>query len=173
MVTTPIVAKAAGEASKALTGDIVTAKTQFFREVEIGKGKGKQKVLVPVDIEAHLNPLSILLGGAALGVAAVASVIAWNGITLRALGGEFTLLKGLKDMPFFDRLATSARLKLSERARGGFVIDGRFVANPTDDQICAELRRRRDDTSRPREDRNRAVKQAEQRGCEWAVGSTP
>ncbi len=173
MVTPAIVSKAAGEASKALTGDIVTAKTRFFREVEIGKGKGKQKVLVPIDIEAHVNPLNLFTGIAALGVAAVASVIAWNGITFRALGGEFTLLKGLKDMPYFENLAMSARLRLSERARGGYVIDGEFVADPTDDQICAELRRRRDDTSRPREDRNRAVKQAEQRGCEWAIGLSP
>ncbi len=169
MVTPAIVSKAAGEASKALSGDIVRIDTQFFRTQTIGKGKGKQEILVPIDIEAHVNPLNLFTGMAALGVAAVASVIAWNGITFRALGGEFTLLKGLKDMPFFENLATSARLRLSERARGGYLIDGEFVADPTDDQICEELRRRRDDASRPPEDRNRAVKQAEQRGCEWAI----
>ncbi len=171
MAAAPIVAKGAGEVAKALTGDIVKIDTQFYRQVEIGKGKDKQTVLVPIDVEVRVNPLGILLGVGALAATAIAATIAWNGVKVTGpLGAEVQVVTGLKDIPFFQRLATSARLRLSERQRGGYIIDGEFVADPTDDQICEELRRRRDDASRPPEDRNRAVRQAEQRGCPWATG---
>ncbi len=172
MAAAPIVAsKAAGDVAKALTGEIVRIDTQYFRIQEIGKGKNKQEILISIDVEVHVNPLGILLGVGALAATAIAATIAWNGVKVTGpLGAEVQVIKGLKDIPFFERLATSARLRLSERQRGGYIIDGEFVADPTDDQICEELRRRRDDTSRPREDRNRAVKQAEQRGCAWAIG---
>lgn len=92
---------------------LVRVGTQFFREVEVGKGDTKQVVLVPVDVEFNLDPLELLkalgvaaAGTLALGAAALGSWLIWDGL---AVGG-FQVWNGLKTVPYWkDQTANAAR----------------------------------------------------------------
>lgn len=92
---------------------LVRIGTQFFREVEIGKGDTKQVVLVPVDVEFNLDPLELLkamgvaaAGTLALGAAALGAWLTWDGF---AIGG-FQVWNGLKTSPYWkDQTANAAR----------------------------------------------------------------
>jgi len=50
----------AERASSALTADLVVVQGRLYYK----RGKGKKAVLEPVDLDVHVNPLSIALGGA-------------------------------------------------------------------------------------------------------------
>ncbi len=90
------VAKAAGEVSKVLTGDLVVIKGQVFRAIKRRVPTGEltptgrpqmvtQEVLVPIEVEAHVNPLSIGLGlaGLGIGLGALALGAWWAGIGVK------------------------------------------------------------------------------------------
>ena len=83
--------------SEALTGDLVVIKGKIYREREIvtygpdltPKGRPRKhtaKVLEPVEIEAHINPVSLAVAGAAVGVGALgilaAGWVAGVGVTV-------------------------------------------------------------------------------------------
>lgn len=68
----------AKEVSKVLTGDLVVISGRVFRVVEHQVGRKKEKFLEPVEVEAHVNPISLGLGALAVGAAVVGiSVAAW------------------------------------------------------------------------------------------------
>ena len=82
--------------SKVLTGDLVVIRGQVFRTIRRRVPTGEltptgrpqmvtQEVLIPVDVEAHVNPLSIGLGLAGLGVGLGALALGawWAGIGVR------------------------------------------------------------------------------------------
>ena len=85
------------EAMKALTGDLVTFRGQVFRKVEFQVGKEKQAFLAPVDVELHVNPMSLGLAAAGLGLAGLAAWVIWNGLSLPTPFGAVNLFPGLKD----------------------------------------------------------------------------
>ena len=98
--------------AKAVTQDLVVLAGKVYRQVKaplVRDGRpgltksGRQrftKVLEPIDVELHVNPVSAGLGVAAAGVAALAGWVAWNGVSIPSpLGGSITLLGGIKDSP--------------------------------------------------------------------------
>ncbi len=178
MAQAAIVSKAAGEASKALSGDIVRIDTQYFRTQTIGKGKGKREILVPINIEAHVNPAGLLMAGAVGLVGALAGVIAWNGISVPGpLGGEIVLLKGLKDTGLGEdlnaRYQAARQDRIDRRTKAGI-----YATDPTtrvDEFSCEDLKAkagRSYSAGRISEgDFWRDI--ARLQGCEWAAGPSP
>ncbi len=69
---------AAEEILQAVNNDLVVIDTKWYRKRKIGR----QTVLEPIDIQFHVNPVSIAIGGAVGAVGLLAAVIAWNGIQL-------------------------------------------------------------------------------------------
>ena len=97
--------------------------TQFFREVEVGKGDTKQVVLVPVDVEFNLDPLELVKAAGILGAIAVAGGVAlhviWNGLDIPApLGGAIELVPGLKDSKFWKDQADRLTSRWEDRQAG-------------------------------------------------------
>ena len=90
------VTPAVQEAITALTGDLVTFRGQVFRKVEYEVEGEKVSFLAPVDLEVHVNPISIGLGIAGAAAAVVLGLIAWNGLALPSLTGPVTVFSGLK-----------------------------------------------------------------------------
>lgn len=83
--------------AKAATGDLVTLRGRVFRQVQ-DPDHPKMHFLEPIEVEAHVNPASILggLAGTALGI--LAATVAWHGVSIpTSLGGSVTLFKGLKE----------------------------------------------------------------------------
>ena len=91
----------AGEVSQVLTGDLVVIRGQVFRAIRRQVPTGEltptgrpamvtQEVLVPVDVEAHVNPLSIGLGlaGLGIGLGALALGAWWAGIGVGLLSDQ-------------------------------------------------------------------------------------
>lgn len=124
----PLAAAAAAEkASKTLTGDIVVIRGQTFREVKekVVAGttpKGRPSVrtvthLVPIELEAHVNAVSLGLGALAVGAAALAAIIAWNGVAFPGPFGPIQLFPGIKDTAVGDALSTAFTETLAERQR--------------------------------------------------------
>ena len=114
----PLVAAEAGgraaEAfSKALRGDFFVVKGQVFRKIprEVRETvDGVERVieydeLVPIDLEAHVNPISIGVGLVGATTAVVLGLIAWGGLTLPTLFGPVQLFPGLKDTEFGQRVS--------------------------------------------------------------------
>jgi len=98
--------------------------TQFFREVEVGKGDTKQVVLVPVDVEVNVDPLEVAkaagIAGAVLVAGGLLAYVAWEGLTLGTPVGPFRVINGLKDSPFWKKEASRARAALTiRRLRAG------------------------------------------------------
>ena len=104
------VTKAVEGASKVLTGDLVVFRGKIHRRREqvfygpdltpkTGRlRKHTQEVLEPIDVEFHVSPLGIGLGAAALAVAGLAGIIAWNGIRVGLpLGGSVQIFEGFKE----------------------------------------------------------------------------
>ncbi len=183
MAQAAIVTKAAGEASRALGGDIVRIDTQYFRTQTFGKGKNKQDILIPINVEAHVNPLGIFMGAAALGIAALGSVIAWNGITFRALGGEFTLLEGLKDtLPGKDLAAyyerkraeriTAWEHKKAKEAVQRAIDLGQIDPDLFSTETCTRLQALYNAETNPIM-LSSFIRAAQKEGCEWAAELNP
>lgn len=73
-----VAGRAMGAAERVLTGDFVVIKRTYLREVKAGK----KKVLLPTEVEAHINPLGVGLAVAGLGLAALVAAIAYEGFPL-------------------------------------------------------------------------------------------
>lgn len=161
--------------------------TQFFREVEIGKGDTKQTVLVPIDVEANLDPLEIAKAAGVLGAVAVAgglvAYVAWNGLALPTPFGAIEVIRGMKETPFWQAEAERARKALALRRAaqsGGELVESTTglsaaeaeasIQSSIGDTECqllnrewAKARRRGDSTSA-----DRFFQQAKEKGCPWA-----
>lgn len=91
MVAASAAKKAGDRVVDALKADLVTVGGQVFRRVEIGKGKKKETMLVPVDWTVHVNPVTIGTGLLALGGAAFFLI---GEITVPGPTGPLTLYRG-------------------------------------------------------------------------------
>ncbi len=117
-----------GQAVESAKGDLLTIEGEVFRQIQ-DPNDPKRKILVPVKVEAHVNPVSILGGLAAALLGTLAGTIAWHGVTfpnLSPLGGPpIVLFKGLKDTGLGKDL-NDAYLRFASR-RGGQAILDRLV----------------------------------------------
>lgn len=107
--------KGASAAGKAVSHDLVVIQGQWFRKIRsrmnvidpktglparTRKGRIRKmtvETLEPVDAELHINPVAIGLGALAIGAAALAGWVIWNGITLGTPFGSFRVFPGLKE----------------------------------------------------------------------------
>ena len=173
-----IVTEIAGQAVEAATGDFLTIEGEVFRQVkdpETGK-----VFLVPVKVEAHVNPASII-GGIAAGLLGVLlGTVAWHGVSFpTALGGSVTLFKGVKDTQLGEDVNRwYERLKV--RRMGAEIVESRINLSQEEkqrvleenigDATCQLLNRewakahRRGDF----ESEARFLQQAKDGGCPWA-----
>lgn len=126
------VTKAVEAASKVLTGDLVVFRGKVHRKREVvfygpdttpktgALRKHTQEILEPIDVELHINPVTIGLAGVGAGVVGLVGYVAWHGLSIPApLGGAIGLIPGLKDSPFWSQEALRAQWKLYCRRRGG------------------------------------------------------
>lgn len=177
-----ITGKTVEKTSSALSADLLVIEGDVFRQVQ-DPNDPKRKFLVPVKIEAHVNPISIL-GGAAAGLLGVlAATVAWHGVSVpNPLGGGITLFKGLKETTLgadlnraYERLAARRRI----RASGGEVVESRTDLTPGEfqdiiirnigDTECQLLNREwatANRQGRP-EDAVRFLQMAIDKGCPW------
>lgn len=89
--------KVAEKAAEAATSDLLTIRSRFFREV----GKGKKARLEPVEVTAHLNPVSLAVGAATAVAGALGATVAWHGVSVpNPLGPPVVIFPGLKDTAF-------------------------------------------------------------------------
>ena len=82
---------AAEKLVQAVSNDIVVIDTKWYRKKKIGK----ETVLVPIDVQLHMNPVSIGIGAAGLALAGGLAYLAWEGL-------PFT--SGLKDSEYWQGL---------------------------------------------------------------------
>lgn len=173
------------EAMKALTGDLVTLRGQVFRKVEY-QVEGKTEVfLAPVDVEAHINPLGLLLGTAGAGLAVLLGVVAWHGVSLPGPFGPIGLFLGLKDTTMGKDLSRGYErwmVKRRIRASGGEVVEARtgLTADEIQDALlesigdteCQLLNREWQAAHRrgDKENADRFLQQARDGGCPWTKG---
>ena len=164
--------------AKAATGDLVTIRGRVFRQVQ-DPNHPEVKFLEPIDVEAHINPASILtgLGVGLLGV--LFGTIAWHGLDIPApLGGAIELVPGIKDTQLGkDINAAYERAKIMRR--GGQIRRSRIVASREEteeiieatigDTTCRLLNREYQKARRrgDQEDANRLLSQATERECPW------
>ena len=118
--------------------------TQFFREVEVGKGDTKQVVLVPVDVEVNVDPLELLKAAGVAGAVAVAgglvAYVAWNGLVLPAPAGPFELIPGLKKTSFWAGQAQKLAARIQDRQVPGPDLTEASKATKVSDIDCAAAR---------------------------------
>lgn len=168
---------------KALTGDLVTFRGQIFRKVEHDVGGKKQAFLAPVDVEAHINPLGILLGGGVAALGVLALTIAWHGLNIPApLGGAIELVPGIKDTSLGKDLSESYerwKLKRELKRQGAEIVESRTgLSQEEKDRILAEqigdaecqLLSREWAKAKRRGDLDAAanfLKMAREKGCPW------
>lgn len=103
--------------AKAATGDLVTIRGQVYRQVQ-DPNNPKVKFLEPVEVEAHVNPVSILGGAAAALLGVLFGTVAWQGVSFPGPFGPITLFEGMKDTALgqditrgYERWALNRRLK--------------------------------------------------------------
>lgn len=99
-----IAGKAAEVAEKALTGDLVTIRTV--------KNVGTKKNPVIQETVAHVNPLALGLGAAAVGVAVFVGVSTWQGRSGGLLFGGTPPYKNNYDHFLTNHPKLTAKLKL-------------------------------------------------------------
>ena len=126
-----------------LTGDLITLHSKVYRPVMAGRGKKKVEFLEPVDLEVHVNPVTLVIGGA-LGILGAAAASYVLGIEPYLLSQEQKdELQHQLDMLLAQRASIQAQL--DERVRTGTcVVSGEKVGpggpvGPSYD-ICAEYR---------------------------------
>src|SRR5688572_8573964 len=110
----PLAISAGKAVTGAITGDIVKLHGRFFRRVVLQEKKRKSKkfpagreeisVLEPIEVDVHLNPVSIGLGVAAGAVALLGGWIAWKGIRFGTPLGEFQVFPGIEGTALGDRI---------------------------------------------------------------------
>ncbi len=178
MVATEIL----GQAVESAKGDLLTIEGNVFRQIEDPNDK-KRKILVPVKVEAHVSPIS-LLGGLAAGLlGTLAATIAWHGINIPApLGGAIELMPGIKDTTLgkdlsdsYDRWKTRRRIRTSggvhRRARTGLTGDEiqTVLKESVGDTECQLLNREWAKARRRGDLENvaRFRKMAEDKACPW------
>ena len=124
----PVAATAVLEkVGKAVSQDLVVIGGQWFREVTVGKGKKKRLVLMPVNWEVHVNPVSVGLGALTVGAALGFSWLAWNGLQ----SGFGTIIPGLKESDYWQGVAG----KLS-RGKAGTAPAALPPGSPADDKAA-------------------------------------
>ena len=178
-----VAAEIAGQAIESASSDLLTIEGNVFRQVkdpETGK-----IFLVPVKVEAHVNPVSIL-GGAAAGLFGIlAATVAWHGLSIPSpLGGSITLFKGLKETTMgadLNRAYERAMIKRRIRASGGEVVESRTGLTSTEvqnilltqigDAECQLLNREWNAANRAgrTENADRFLDQARAGGCPWTT----
>lgn len=124
---------------------LVRIGTQFFREIEVKEGHKKKTLLVPVDVEANLDPLELLKAAGVVVGGAFASWVAWHGVEVaNPFGGAIKVIPGLKESPFWqdvasrlmDRLAPGSAPVSPEEAR---IITEEVTIAPTPEGLnCCE-----------------------------------
>ena len=146
-----------------------------------------EKVLIPVQVEANLDPFEVAKGLAvgvlAVGAAAVAGVVAWHGLDIPApLGGAIELVPGIKDTGLgkdisraYERWALRWRIRVS----GGQVRESRtglsseeietVIAEQIGDTECQLLNREWAKAKRRGDAENAAnfLRMAREQGCPW------
>lgn len=91
--------------AKAATGDLVTIRGRVYRQVQ-DPNNPKVQFLEPIDLEAHVNPVSILTGLGIGAIGALALTIAWHGLNIPSpLGGAIELVPGIKDTELGKNIA--------------------------------------------------------------------
>ena len=136
--------------SKALTGDLVVFRGKVHRAREhvfygpdltpTGRlRKHTQEILEPVEVEAHVNLLSLGVGAVAVGAVGLAAYLAWEGLTLGTPLGPFRVINGLKESPFWQTEASRARAALTiRRLRKGAASGEGTIPDPSlfDEDPC-------------------------------------
>lgn len=176
------VEKAVEKATEAATSDLLTFRSRFFREV----GKGKKARLEPIEVTAHLNPVSIAIGAAMALAGTLAGMIAWHGVDIpNPLGGAIEAFPGLKDTALGKDLTRWYEARAVKRriiASGGEVVEARSDLSPEEievikresvgDAICELLNREWQTALRQGKttDADRFLQQAKDGNCPWAQG---
>ncbi len=163
------------EATKVLTGDLITLRGQVFRVVEHKVGKKTEKFLAPVDVEAHVNPLSLALAGGGAGFLGLMAWVVWNGLSLPAPFGPVTLLRGLKDSEEWEWLKDWWEKRtlrgIPQPSRVGLTSEEirALILEEIGDTECQLLNREwAKATRRGRSrDADRFLQQATTKGCPW------
>lgn len=122
------VTKAVREAIQPLTADLVVFRGTVYRErEEVVYGpdltpktkvprKHARKILEPVDVELHVNALSVGILGTVAVAAGVAGWVLWEGLSASTPFGGVQLFKGLKTTNFWVQEANKAKACAGLRA---------------------------------------------------------
>src|SRR3990170_5190164 len=105
MAAAPVALATSGQAVKALTADLVVIEGRFFRKVKrriptgrlTPKGRPGMRTeitLEPIDVSAHVNPVSIVIG-AAIGLFGIAIGAWWLGLGVHRKSDADLLLEGI------------------------------------------------------------------------------
>lgn len=181
------------EGAQVLTGDLVVFRGVVHRkreEVFYGPDrtpktralrKHTREVLEPVDVELHVNPLTLLVGTGAALVGAVGATIAWHGLKLGIPGiaaSEVQVFRGLKDT-LLGKDLTAWYLKRRIIASGGTPVSAHTNLTPEEiqevletqvgDAECQLLNREWAKAHRAGRfaERDEFLRQARERGCPW------
>lgn len=160
------------KALQAVSNDIIVLGGQMFRKVTVKEGRTKREILVPVDVQLHVNPISI---GVGLLGAAVALFFGAGRLHLPVLGGTIELYKG----PFadeFDAWKGKREVLRDCKAGGGFWVDvpgeGAFNGHceVPSNKSCDELEVAYKAAIKRKDYRAAASfgNRAKEMGCEWA-----
>ncbi len=129
-VAIPPASKALEAVAKGLTGDFVVIEGRIFRRIETKErvptgaltptGRPAMTTvthvdLEPINVEAHVNPISLGILGIGLAVVGATAYVAWEGLTLGTPLGAFRVIEGLKDSEFWKTEASRARAALTIR----------------------------------------------------------
>ena len=93
---------AAEKLVQAVSNDIVVIDTKWYRKKKIGK----ETVLVPIDVQLHVNPVSIGIGAAGLALAGGLAYLAWEGLPFTA---------GLKDSDYWQGIVGKVTRQKTEQ----------------------------------------------------------
>lgn len=97
------------KASTALTADLVVFEFTIFRKVSYEVDGEKREFLTPIDVETHINALGLGILGVVATVGALGAWVLWNGLVAPAPAGPIKILPGLKDSPYWEERAETAR----------------------------------------------------------------
>jgi hypothetical protein len=112
-----VVASAAEKVVQAVSNDIVVLEGKVYRTVKIGR----KKVLEPVDVQLHVNPVGIGAGILATAIGLFAADVAWNGIHFGLPGLEFDIIKGLKESPYWQAVVGKLTTKKPLNIGAGYL----------------------------------------------------
>lgn len=90
------------EREETVYGPDLTPKTKVPR-------KHTRRVLEPVDVELHVNALSVGILGAVGVAAGIAAWILWDGLAAGTPFGQVQVLRGMKDSPYWQDQSANAK----------------------------------------------------------------